>query len=707
MKIQGLMTTAALAALLAACSQPAGETDSAGADDAANDSAETASVEDMAETVASTEATLGEWGVETDLISDTVDPGDDFYRYVNEGWLDAAEMPAGFSSFGGFTELFLEAEERIETIIQEAMTSDAEIGTPEQQIGDLYASYMNRDLVEELGIQPIEEELNAVLNVSDHEEVARWFGRQGHGSIFGSGVGLDSGDPTRYIMSVSQGGLSMPTRDYYLDETERFANYRTAFVDYVEEIFTLAEVDNPRERAEAVMAIETALAEVHWTRAEQRDRVRNYNLMTMDGLNEYAPDFNWTAFFEEQGVADQTEVVVNTDSAVQASAEVFAGFPAEDWGSYLAFQFIDNYTSMLPAAFDDANFDFYARTLNGTEEQRPLDRRAIQFVNGRFGENLGKVYVERHFPPDYKEQMDELVEYLRRAFDVRLDDLEWMDDETRAEAKRKLEAFIPKIGYPDVWRDYSSIEIDEEDLIGNARRISEWGWEDSRSRLGGPRRDWEWFMNPQTVNAYYSSQRNEIVFPAAILQAPFFDPAADPAVNFGAIGGVIGHEMGHGFDDQGSRSDADGVLRNWWTDFSREQFEARTNALVAQYDGFSPIEGINVNGRLSLGENIGDLGGLSIAHQAYQMYLEDNHGGEAPVLDGYTGDQRFFLAWGQVWRGIMTEDNLVSRLQRGPHSPWPYRTNGVVRNIDAWYAAFDVTEDDELYLPPEERVSIW
>ena len=401
-------------------------------------------------------------------------------------------------------------------------------------------------------------------------------------------------------------------------------------------------------------------------------------------------------------------MVVATDSAIRESARIFERTDVDAWASWHAFHWINNHALMLPAAFADAHFDFFQRRLAGVEQPRPRDRRAIQLVSNRLGELVGQVYVERHFPPEYREQMEELVEYLRRAFAERLETLEWMDEETRTEARAKLASFDPKIGYPDRWRDFSDLEVAADDLIGNNRRLSEWQWADSLDRLSGPVRDWEWFMSPQTVNAYYSSTRNEIVFPAAILQPPFFDPFADPAVNFGAIGGVIGHEMGHGFDDQGSRSDADGVLRNWWTDESREQFEARTGALVAQYDAFEPLPGMNIQGALALGENIGDLGGLSIAYHAYQLYLDDHHDGEAPVIDGTTGDQRFFMAWGQVWRNLWADDEaLRQQLIQGPHSPPRYRVNGVVRNVDAWYEAFGIGPEHALYLPPEERVSIW
>lgn len=653
------------------------------------------------------DAALGTWGIETDYVSDTVSAGDDFFTHVNQGWLDTAEIPTGFSSAGAFIDLYLTSEERVNTIIAEAAaTTEAAAGTPEQQIGDLYRSYMDTDRIEALGLAPIQDELDAVLASTTHADIARWFGLPVHHSMMGIYISQDSGNPQRYLTHVSQAGLGLPNRDYYLDEGERYVAYRAAYVAYIANILTLSGVDNAETRAADIMALETALAQLHWPAELARESVPNYHLMTVTELEAYAPGFEWGAFLEAYGIADITEVVVNTDTAVQSTAQLFAETPVDVLSSYLAFHFVDNQTGQLPARFDEASFDFYSRTLRGVEEQRARDLRAIQFVNGRFGENIGQVYVERYFPPEYKAQMEELVDYLRAAFAARIATLEWMDDATRAEAQDKLESFLPKIGYPDVWRDYSTIAVSSDDLIGNARAISAWNLADERAQLNESKRDWMWYMSPQTVNAYYNPDSNEIVFPAAILQAPFFDPFADPAVNFAAIGGVIGHEMGHGFDDQGAEQDGQGVLRNWWTDFSREHFQERTGALVAQYDAFSPVEGENVNGQLTLGENIGDLGGLSIAYQAYHAYLAD-HGGVAPVLDGLTGDQRFFMSWAQVWRSKQTEDSLVSRLRADPHSPAQYRVNGVVRNIDAWYDAFGVTPDSDLYLPPEERVSIW
>jgi putative endopeptidase len=654
------------------------------------------------------EATLGQWGIETRHLSDSLVAGDDFFTWVNEGWLESTEIPAGFSRFGAFSELRLLSEDRVEAIILEARKNGEAPGTPEQQIGDLFASYMDTDRLDELGLEPIQGTLDELLAMDSHESAARWMAARGTSSITGAYVTLDMGNPRRHVTHIRQSGLGLPDRDYYLRDDDPFPGHRDAYRDYIVATFERADIDRAEARADAIIELETRLAENHWTRVQQRDRQANYKLIERSELDELAPGFPWDVFLEERGLGDIDELVVATSGAVTANAAVFAETPADTWASWHAFHWINNHAPMLSREFELARFEFFDRRLGGVDEQRPRDRRAINTVSSRLGELVGQVYVEEHFPPEYRDQMLELVEYLRRAFAERLETLPWMDDETRAEAERKLESFLPKIGYPDKWRDYSDVAIVADDLIGNSRRLGEWAWADSLARLDEPVREWEWGMTPQTVNAYYSSTRNEIAFPAGILQPPFFDPYADPAVNFGAIGGVIGHEMGHGFDDQGSRSDADGVLQNWWTEASREQFEERTARLVAQYDEFEPIEGMNINGALALGENIGDLGGLSIAHHAYQLYLDDHHDGQAPVIDDYTGDQRFFMAWAQVWRNLWaSEEALRAQLIRGPHSPPRYRVNGVVRNMDAWYEAFDVGPDHELYIPAEERVSIW
>ena len=589
-------------------------------------------------------AQLGDWGIEIDHVSHSTVAGDDFFDFVNAGWLDSAVMPAGFSRFGAFAELALEAEENVEAIISEAAAMSPSPESANGQIANLFASYMDTARIEELGLTPIEAGLEKLLALESHEAVAHWMGRQGTSSLVAVRISQDAGNPQRYLVHLAQSGLGLPNRDYYDRQDEPFPAHREAYRAYIAQTFERAGVDRAEQRAANILALETKIAANHFTRVEQRDREANYNLIRRAELEELAPGFPWQALLSEREVDQVEELVLANDRAVIANAQVFAQAPVDHWASWHAFHWINNHASLLPEAFAEAHFEFYQRRLGGVEERRPRERRAINLVSSRLGELVGQSYVERHFPPAHREKVETLVEYLRRAFAQRLAVLDWMDEETRAEAQRKLDAFLPKIGYPDRWRDYSAVSIAAEDLIGNLDRLGSWFRADSLARLDEPVREWEWFMTPQTVNAYYSSTRNEIVFPAAILQPPFFDPNADPAVNFGAIGGVIGHEMGHGFDDQGSRSDAYGVLRNWWTDQSRAEFERRTDALVAQYDAFEPLPGMNVNGRLSLGENIGDLGGLSIAHHAYQLYLADHHGGEAPVLDGFTGDQRFFMA---------------------------------------------------------------
>ncbi|MEX2498224.1 MAG: M13 family metallopeptidase [Wenzhouxiangellaceae bacterium] len=694
---------AVVSLVLAACGPAEEPTEAAPAESAAEPA------EQQTEAPAGSEASarIGDWGIDATEVSDSVDPGDDFFTYVNAGWLERSEIPAGFSRFGAFTELSLEAEERVAEIISDAAEADVEPGDPRQQIGAMHQAFMDTDRISTQGLEPIREGLDALIALQSHEQVARWMARPGTASITGVFVSLDSGNPERYLVHLGQSGLGLPDKDYYERDDEPFPAHRAAYVDYIEATFERAGIDNARQRAGDVMALEIKIADAHWTRVQRRDREANYNLMSVAELKEFAPGFPWDTFFAERELTDIDEVVVATNTAIGELAALFADTPVETWAAYQAFHWINNHAPLLSEPYEQAHFELFSKRLNGVEEQRAREKRAIEFVSTRLREQVGKVYVERHFPSEYRQQMLDLVGYLGQAFDERLHTLEWMDDQTRAEALAKLEAFTPKIGYPDRWHDYSSVEIKAGDLIGNTRRLQHWQWQDSLAKLDETARDWEWFMSPQMVNAYYSSTQNEIVFPAGILQPPFFDPHADPAVNFGGIGAVIGHEMGHGFDDQGSKSDADGVLRNWWTDASRENFEKLTAQLVEQYNGFEAIPGMNINGALTLGENIGDLGGLAIAYHAYHMYLDEHHGGEAPVHDGYTGDQRFFMSWAQVWRNLQTEESRRARLINDSHSPPDYRVNGIVRNMDAWYDAFDVTEDDELYLPPEQRLNIW
>ena len=478
-------------------------------------------------------------------------------------------------------------------------------------------------------------------------------------SVIGIGVGLDPGQPKRYVPQIMQSGLGLPSPEYYLLPGEPFVGHRTAYRDYIEATFKRAGVDDPRGRADAILALETQIAALHWTQTEMRDPIRMYHLMKTDELKSFAPEFNWTVFLDEKKFGDQAEIVIGTDTAVQNLAKLVAATPVEIWRSYLAFHYIDDFSEVLSDEWQQAHFEFYSHRLEGIAQRRPLKARAISFVSRMLGEPLGRVYARQYFPPEYRQQMEKLVANLRAAFRNRIDRNAWMDIATRKEAMAKLDAITAHIAYPDRWLDYTAVRLDATDLAGNVRAVSRFNEADSLAALTEPRRDWQWPYSPQTVNAGYDPSLNSITFPAAILQPPFFDPDADPAVNYGAIGAVIGHELGHAFDDQGSRQDADGALRNWWTDASRSEFDRRAAVLVDQYNQFSPIEGMHVNGALTLGENIGDVGGLTVAYDAYRLSVEQELG-RAPDIEDFSGDQRFFLAWAQVWRTLATPTRCVS-----------------------------------------------
>lgn len=652
---------------------------------------------------------LGEWGVETQNISATTAPGDDFFEYINEGWLASAEPPPGLPYAGSFIDLYLLSQQRVRAIIEEVAATDAAPGSNEQLIGDYYASWMNADAIEAKGLAPFQPRLDAIAAASTTEDLARLFAEQGQPSPIGWNVNRDDKNPSRYVLKFGQAGLSLPSRDYYLEDTEEYRDIRDAFLAHVARMFTLAGYDDVDARAAVVLDLETELARVHWTPVQQRDAEATYNIVTREALIASTPEFPWATLLTAMGVENEADFNLDEKSAIEDSARLIAERPISEWRDYLAYQFLAANANMMPHAFDQEAFDFYGRTLQGTDEQQERWRRGVNLVGGQgsLGEAVGQIYVARHFPPGHRAQMEELVGYLERALQKRIGALDWMDDETKARALEKLDQFGLKIGYPDRWRDFAGLDIDPDDLFGNAMRVADSTWADQRARLGSEPWTWEWGMPPQTVNAYYSPTRNEIVFPAAILQPPFFDPNADPAVNFGAIGAAIGHEIGHGFDDQGSRYAGDGMLRNWWTDASSEAFGERTATLVAQYNAFSPLDGLNVNGELTLGENIGDLGGLSMAYEAYHMYLADHGLDDGPTIDGYTGDQRFFMSWAQCWRSVMNDGFLRQLVLSDPHSPARYRVNGVVRNMDAWYAAFDVAPGAALFLDPKDRVGVW
>jgi predicted metalloendopeptidase len=649
---------------------------------------------------------LGTFGIAMANIDASVKPGDNFFKYVNGTWLKNTEIPADKSNYGSFNILGDRSEAQVRAIIEEAARMDAEKGSVEQKIGDLYAAFMDTDTIEANGFDPVKADIAAIKALTNHKEVASLMGDPALAltAPMGGWVGVDPKDVEHYIFFLSQSGLGMPNRDYYLDDDEKSQDLRAKYLTYMTTMLEAVGEDNAAERAKAVMGYETKMATSHWTRVKQRNRDLLYNKMTKAELVEYAPGFDWQAMMDRGGVGSQDLFVVREKDAIQGLAKTFGETSLDVLKDYMIIHHVGGNSAYLPKVVDDASFDFYAKALRGTEVQRDRWKRGVGQVSGALGEAIGQVYVKRHFQQDAKNQMDTLVENLRASFKVGIDNLEWMGEATKIEAQDKLAKFKPKIGYPDKWKDYSAFQVDKSDLIGTVKSSSVWSWNDMVSKLGGPINRDEWGMFPQTVNAYYNSSLNEIVFPAAILQAPFFDPAADAAVNYGGIGAVIGHEMGHGFDDQGSKSDGDGVQRDWWTEADKAAFKERTDALVAQYSDFEPLPGVHVNGKLTLGENIGDLTGITMAYAAYKKSL---NGEDAPVIDGLTGDQRFFLSYGQIWQRKFREEALRNRIKNDPHSPGEYRANGIVRNFDAWYDAFDVQPGDALYLAPEKRVKIW
>ena len=568
-----------------------------------------------------------------------------------------------------------------------------------------FAAFTDEARVERLGAAPLQPDLDAIRAAKTRGNLAELMGRGNEGfqaGVFDVGIQADLKAPTRYAVCLGQAGLGLPDRDYYL--TPQFAAKKVAYQAYVEQMLGLADWPDAKASAAAIVAFETAIAKVSWTRAEERDPDKIYNPTTPAALAQAAPGFPWARYLKGAELAGVPRVVVAQKSAFPKIAAIYAAAPLPTLKAWAAFHVVDGAAPYLPKRFDDARFAFRGTMLNGQPQQRERWKRGVQFVNGGLGEAVGRVYVARHFQPDAKAKIDALVAELKVALDRRIDGLDWMSAATKAKAHAKLAAFTVKIAYPDRWRDYSKLDIRADDLAGDARRAEAFEWRRELARLRQPVDKLEWGMTPQTVNAYYNPSQNEIVFPAAILQPPYFDPDADPAANYGGIGGVIGHEMTHGFDDEGRKFDADGSLTNWWTAADAQKFEASAKALSGQYDAYSPYPGAHVNGALTLGENIADLGGLLVALDAYHLSL---HGKPAPVIDGLTGDQRFFLAYAQSWRTKAREDQLRQQLVSDPHSPDVYRVNGVVRNVDAWYAAFAVPPTSALYLKPEARVRIW
>jgi putative endopeptidase len=652
-------------------------------------------------------------GIELSYVDDHARPQDDLFGHVNGRWLDEYEMPADRATDGAFRLLYDRAEEQVRDLITEAAELQAPAGTDQQRIGDLYASFLDEEAVERRGVQPLLDELALIDGAEDAQALAAVLGRlqrTGAGGGAGVYVDTDSKNSTRYLLHVSQSGLGLPDESYYRDP--QHAEILAAYPGHIAAMLTLVnggDVADHEQTADGIVALETKLAAAHWDVVKRRDADLTYNLRTFAELPTEAPGFDWAGWVTGLGasVDDSTELVVRQPDYLTAFAALWSGEVLEDWKNWARWRLINARTAMLPDALVAENFAFYGKLLSGTEQIRERWKRGVSLVESLMGDTLGKLYVEKHFPPGSKARMDVLVANLREAYRVSINDLEWMTPETRDRALTKLDKFTAKIGYPKNWRDYSALVIERDDLYGNYVRGHEVDSDRDLAKLGGPVDRDEWFMTPQTVNAYYNPGMNEIVFPAAILQPPFFDAEADDAANYGGIGAVIGHEIGHGFDDQGAKYDGDGNLVDWWTDADRDEFGVRTKALIEQYDAFSPKSlspDHHVNGAFTVGENIGDLGGLSIALLAYQLSLGDK---EAPVIDGLTGVQRVFYGWAQVWRTKSRDAEAIRRLAVDPHSPPEFRCNGVIRNIDAFYDAFDVHENDELYLNPEHRVRIW
>ena len=650
-------------------------------------------------------AILGSFGIATEYIDSTVKPGDNFYAFVNGGWLANTEIPSDKSNYGSFTILRDKSEKRVREIIEAAATKENP-SADEKRIGDFYNAYLNTERIEAMGLKPIQKDLRRIRAAKSHDDILKLMvdAKLGLASPVRPFVYIDFKQNDQYITYIGQSGLSLPNRDYYFDKSEKGLKFLRGYEKLAATMMSEVGVKNAEKRAKRLLRFETRLAKGHWSRVKQRNRDLVYNKMSLAELTELAPGIDWSMMLEASGLGGQETLVLREKSAVVNAAKVFAATPVPVLKDYLTVSLLNGHAALLPARIDDARFEFYGKTLRDQAEQRPRWKRAVSSVNGTLGEVVGKVYVDEHFPPESKAQMDALIENLRSAFKDGIDGLDWMDDATKEQAQYKLRKFNPKIGYPDRWETYAGLQVAKDDLVGTVQSARAWEWEDSIGQLGQPIDRDEWGMTPQTVNAYYNAALNEIVFPAAILDAPFFDPNADPAVNYGGIGAVIGHEMGHGFDDQGRKSDGDGVQRDWWTPADAKAYVARAKALADQYSEFEPLPGENLDGNLGLGENIGDLTGVTMAYEAYKRSL---NGKEAPVIDGFTGDQRFFMAWAQVWAVKWKEAALSAQIKNGPHSPGEFRANGIVRNFQPWYDAFDVKPGDAMYIPPEKRVKIW
>jgi len=645
-------------------------------------------------------------GIDIANFDTSVRPQDDLFRAINGKWLTEFELPADKSNYGSFTKLIEQSRTDVKAIIEEASKGDAPKGSDAQKVGDLYKSFMNQELLNEIGVKPLQPEfarIDAIQNTSDLSEYIAYAQMMSR-APFNVYVYIDDKQPDTHITHMNQSGLGLPSRDSYLKDDEKTKDIQAKYLLHIAKMMELSGVENGDKVASTVMSIETELATKQWTKERRRDPVAGYNKRSSSEMEAMMPNLDWARWKKTAMLEAMTDVIVAQPDFLEAVNEMLVSVPLDDWKSYFKWHMVSGAAGYMNAELDQENFKFYRGVLSGVKEQEPRWKRGVSTLNGVLGEVIGKLYVAKHFTPEAKSEMTTLVENLRVAYGEGIKGLDWMGEETKVQALDKLAKFTPKIGYPEKWKDYSELEISADDLVGNMKRATMVEEKRNRSKLGQPIDKTEWFMNPQTVNAYYNPVANEIVFPAAILQPPFFNLEADVAVNYGAIGAVIGHEMGHGFDDSGSQYNGDGKLSNWWTENDRKEFEARAGKLVEQYNGFKVLGDVSVNGEFTQGENIGDLSGLTIAYKAYQSTKE---GKEAPVIDGLTGDQRVFAGWAQIWARKYRDEELRRRIDTDPHSPSEFRANGTVSNMPEFYEAFDVKPEDKMYVKPEDRVKIW
>ena len=647
-------------------------------------------------------------GVDLQALDRQTRPQDDFYQFANGGWLDNTPIPDIYSGYTIYHQVYEDAEVALKAIIEQAAQNKQQAGSEAQKVGDLYNSWMDAEAINKLGVSPLLPAIAQIDAISTQEQLQAMLAKLSRAGVelpFAFYIQPDLKNSAEYAVYFSQNGLTLPDRDYYLQtDNEKFAKAREGLPGYIKQMLGFVDHTATAERAQAIIDFETQIAQQQWSRVDNRDDEKTYNPYPVAELSKLGTHLQWQPMLSTLGLDKAEKVIISQPDYFMAMDKMLQSVDLSVWKDYLKYNLIRAHATDLGDDVDDVHFQFMAKTLSGQEKQRPRWKRGISLVNGSLGEAVGRLYVEQHFPAEAKSKMQELVNNVLTVLDEGIDKLEWMSDETKIKAKQKAAKFTTKIGYPDKWRDYSKLNIVAGDHFGNAQRVHDYNYQRQVDKLGQPIDRTEWFMTPQTVNAYYDPTQNEIVFPAARLQPPFFQLSADDAINYGAIGGVIGHEISHGFDDSGSKYDGDGNLKNWWSESDRKAFEQRTTMLVEQYNQFSPIEGMTVNGELTLGENIGDLSGVAMA---YKAYIRSLNGKPAPVIDGFTGPQRFFIGYAMSRKGKYKEETTISRLASDPHSPLKYRVNGVYPNIDAFYQAFDVKPGDAMYLPPEQRVKIW